>query len=181
YRNLGVKDGIPRFREDAWAVNDFPTSTDKATKGSGPLFDKILKEKKIIYMAAGPTADFDRDGKLDIVLTNWWIESPSLLLRNETPGGNWLDVWVEGKSGVNRMGIGSRVNVYTAGKLGDASALLGSREIAIGYGYCSGQEAVAHFGLGKEELVDVEVVLPHGKGKWTEKGVKANQRITAKP
>jgi len=181
YKNLGVKDGIPRLREDAWAVNDFPTAEDKALKRAGPLFDKILKEKKIIYMAAGPSADFDRDGKLDLFLANWWTESRSLLLRNETPGGNYLDVRVEGKDGVNRMGVGARVNIYPVGKLGEASALLGSREITIGYGYCSGQEAVAHFGLGKEEAVDVEVILPHGKGKLVEKGVKANRRLVVKP
>jgi len=181
YKNLGVKDGIPRFRDDAWAVNDFPTAEDKAIKRSGPLFDKILKEKKIIYMAAGPSADFDRDGKLDLFLANWWVESRSLLLRNETPGSNWLDVRVEGKDGVNRMGIGARVNVYPAGKLREAAALLGSRDIGIGYGYCSGQEAVAHFGLGKEESVDVEVVLPHNKGKLLQKGVKTNERVTVRP
>jgi len=181
YKNLGVKDGIPRFREDAWAVNDFPTPEDKALKRASPMFDKILKEKKIIYMAAGPSADFDRDGKLDLFLANWWTESRSLLLRNETPGGNYLDVRVEGKDGVNRMGVGARVNIYPVGKLGEASALLGSREITIGYGYCSGQEAVAHFGLSKQEAVDVEVILPHGKGKLVEKGVKANRRLVVKP
>ncbi len=58
---------------------------------------------------------------------------------------------------------------------------LGSREIGIGYGYCSGQEAVAHFGLGKLDAVDIDVILPHGKGKWVQKGVKANQRLTATP
>src|SRR5262249_53427551 len=156
FKNLGVKDGIPRFRDDAWGVNDFPTGEDRAPKGgTGAFFKKVLSEKKIIYMAAGPTADFDRDGRLDIFLANWWIQSPSPLLRNETPGGNWLQVQVEGSNGVNRMGIGSKVKIYPAGKLGDASALLGCREIAIGYGWCSGQEAVAHFGLGKEEAVDL--------------------------
>jgi len=132
-------------------------------------------------MAAGPSADFDRDGKLDLFLANWWLESRSLLLRNETPGGNWLDLRVEGANGINRMGIGARVAIYPAGKLGEAAALLGSREIGIGYGYCSGQEAVAHFGLGQEKSVDVEVTLPHGKGKLTRKGVTANQRLTIKP
>ncbi len=131
-------------------------------------------------MAAGPSADFNRDGKLDLFLANWWIEAPSLLLKNETPGGNWLDVRVEGTKGVNRMGIGSRVNIYSAGKLGDASALIGCREIAAGYGYCSGQEGVAHFGLSKAETVDIEVIMPHGKGKVERPGVKANQRITIK-
>lgn len=180
YRNLGVRDGIPRFREDAWAVNDFPNKEDLAVKRTGALFDKIIKDQKIIYMAAGPSGDYDRDGRLDLFLCNWWVESRSLLLRNETPGGNWLDVRVEGSNGVNRMGIGSKVKVYPAGKLGDASALVGCREISAGYGYCSGQEAVAHFGLGKEVGVDVEVILPHGKGTLVRKATEANQRITVK-
>src|SRR5262249_27700443 len=138
-------------------------------------------ENKIIYMAAGASGDYDRDGRLDLLLPNWWLEGRTLLLRNETPGGNWLDVRVEGSKGVNRMGIGSRVKVYPAGKLGVAAALLGDREISIGYGYCSGQEAIAHFGLGKEETVDLEIILPHNKGKVMQKSVKANQRVTIQP
>lgn len=181
YRNLGVRDGIPRFREDAMALTDFPTAQDQSIRGSGPFFAKLLKEKKLIYMAAGPSADFDRDGRLDLFLANWWVEAPSLLLRNETPGGHWLDVRVEGKAGVNRLGIGARVNVYQAGRLGQAAALLGSGAIAAGYGYCSGQEAVAHFGLGAHRSADVEVILPHGKGRLQRRGVTANQRLTVTP
>lgn len=113
-----------------------------------------------------------------------------MLLRNETPGGNWLDVRVVGGAdddraggdgvarGVNRMGVGSVVRIYPAGKLGDAAALIGCREIAVGYGYTSGQEAVAHFGLGDAGECDVEVVLPHGKGTIQRKGVKASQTLT---
>jgi hypothetical protein len=176
YRNLGAG-AVPKFREDAWAVNDFPTAEDKALRGSRPLFDKILKEGKVIYAAAGPSADFDRDGRVDLFLANWWVGSRSLLLRNETPGGNWLAVRVEGGDGVNRMGVGARVSVYPAGKLGDAAARLGCREVAAGYGFCSGQEAVAHFGLGTAAAVDVEAVLPHGKGAVVRKGVAANQLL----
>lgn len=178
FKNLGAKDGLPRFCEDAWAVNGFPTAEDLAAKGTGKLFDKVIADKSIIYMAPAPTADFDRDGKVDIFLANWWINDPSLLLRNETPGGNWLEVCVTGKNGVNRMGVGSRVNVYPAGKLKDAASLLGSREISIGQGYCSGQEAVAHFGLGSEKTVDLEIILPCGKGSVERKAVAANQRLT---
>jgi hypothetical protein len=131
-------------------------------------------------MAPGPTGDFDNDGKLDIFLPNWWVESRSLLLKNETPGGNWLRVKVEGSDGVNRMGVGAKVKVYAAGKLGDASALIGCRDIAVGYGYASGQPAYAHFGMGKDESADVEVILPHGKGTLTRKGAKANELLTVK-
>ena len=177
FRNLGAQGGIPKFKCDAWTVNDWPTKDDLAIKKTGAFFDKIIKDKRIIYMAPGPSADFDRDGKLDILLPNWWIEDRSLLLKNETPGGNWLDVRVEGSKGVNRMGIGSKVTIRPAG---DAKTLLGCREIAIGYGYCSGQEAIAHFGLGKVANVDIEVTLPHGKGTLTQKNVAANQRVTVK-
>jgi enediyne biosynthesis protein E4 len=100
------------------------------------------------------------------------------LLRNETSAGGWLDVAVEGPEGVNRMGVGSQVRVYEAGKLGQPAALLGTREIAVGYGYASGQEAIAHFGLGAADKCDLEVVLPHGRGKLERRGVKANQRVT---
>lgn len=84
---------------------------------------------------------------------------------------------VKGSNGVNSMGVGSMLKIYKAGRLGDASALLGCQNISVGYGYASGQAAIAHFGLGKESSVDVEVILPHGK-ESCRKNVKPNQRIT---
>src|SRR5262245_28928266 len=174
FKNLGVKDGLPRFREDALAVNDFPSDDDRAVKRTGDFFNKVIKDKKVIYMAPGPSGDYDNDGRLDLFLPNWWPESRSLLLHNETQGGGWLRVVVEGGKGVNRMGVGARVKVSAAGKL------LGCQEIATGYGYASGQPAVAHFGLGKEEKVDVEVTLPHGKGTLVRKDVTPNQRLVIK-
>jgi hypothetical protein len=178
FKNQGVKEGLPRFHADALGVNDFPTAEDRKMANVTQFFDKMQREQKVVYMANGPTADFDRDGRLDIFLGNWWVQSRSLLLRNETPSGHWLRVVVPGNKGANRMGIGSRVRVYEPGKLGQASALLGAGEISVGYGYGSGQEAIAHFGLGKLERCDVEVILPHGKGTLTRRGVPADQRLS---
>ncbi|MBI1247816.1 hypothetical protein GC197_08195 [bacterium] len=176
YQNRGNQSGDPKFEVTGWDVNDFPTKEDLAVKRSGAFFDKLIADHSIMYMAPGPSADYDRDGNLDLFLPNWWIESPSLLLKNETPGGNWLDVTAEGTGPTNRMGIGTKVNVYTAGQLGKPEGLIGSKEISIGYGYCSGQEAVAHFGLGEAESVDVEIVLPHDRGRVTKEGVGVNRR-----
>ena len=77
--------------------------------------------------------------------------------------------------------------VGAVGGLVDLKRLFGSLrgqslcEIAVGYGYASGQEAMAHFGLGKLESCDLEVILPHGKGRLTQKGVKANQLLRLTP
>jgi hypothetical protein len=177
FQHLGLENGLPRFREEALALNDFPTEKDRSIKRSGEFLSKMVKERKIVYTAPGPSGDFDNDGRLDFFLPSWWSELSSQLLRNETPGGHWLDVRVQGAKGVNRMGIGARVKVYAAGKLGDASALLGCQEISVGYGYASGQAAIAHFGLGDQERVDIEVILPHGRGTLSREDVKANQQV----
>ncbi len=178
FRNVGNVDAIPRFRQFALGVNDFPTGEDVTIKRSGAFFEKMIADKKITYSAPGPTCDFDRDGRLDIVLPSWWVELPSLLLKNESQSGNWLEIQVRGTDGVNRMGIGSRVELFKAGMVGEAEARIGVREIATGYGYASSQQSIAHFGLGTSESCDVVVTLPHGKGQIVKTNVKANQRIT---
>lgn len=181
FRNTGNRNGIPQFKQHALDVNDFPTAEDRAIKRSGAFFEKMVADRKILYSAPGPTCDFDRDGRLDMILPNWWTELPSLLLRNETDAGHWLDVEVDGGDTVNTMGIGSRVDVYESGRAGDANARIGSREVATGFGYASSQEAVAHFGLGDRTECDVVVTLPHGRGRLFRQAVKANQRVTMKP
>jgi hypothetical protein len=170
YRGLGVRDGLPRFRDDAEKVNDYPTPEDRAMRGAGDFFKKALAEKKIIYTAPGPSGDYDNDGRLDLFLCSWWLEAPSMLLKNETKGGHWLDVRVDGA-----RGVGAVVKVSAGG------ALLGCREIALGYGYVSGPSSIAHFGLGAHEVCDVEVVFPHGKGKVVRSGVKAGQVLKISP
>jgi hypothetical protein len=174
FRNLGVKDGLPKFRDDAWAVNDFPNKDDLAPKRTADFYARLLKERKITYTACAPVCDFDRDGRLDIAVPVWWEEEPPLLLRNETKGGNWLDVRVEGKGKVNRQGVGAVVRLRSGGKL------IAAREITLGHGWCSGGEACVQFGLGKLDKVDVEVTLPHGHGTIRRTGVKANQRLVVR-
>lgn len=170
--------GIPKFATRALSVNDFPTNEDRALRRSGKFFEKMLRDGKITYSAPGPSGDFNRDGRLDLFLGSWWAEQPSLLLQNETKGGNWLEVRVNGSGKVNRDGIGSRVRVLLPTQGGKPPRLLGNREIAVGFGYASSQEAVAHFGLGQHSHVDVEVVLPHDQGRVVQRNVAANQRLT---
>jgi hypothetical protein len=148
YRNTGIKDGLPRF---------------EAPK----KFDATM-----VYYPAGPSLDFDGDGRIDLFLVNWFQGNHCRLLHNQSTKKNWLDVRVEGKK-MNRMGIGAQVKVYHPG----TKTLLGFQEVTTGYGYASGQEAICHFGLNDVATVDVEVKVPDGKSIARSK-VAANQRLT---
>ena len=147
YRNLGVKDGLPRFAP--------------SRKIEGPM----------VYYPAGPSGDFDNDGRLDVFLINWFQGNHCRLLHNESAKKNWLQVQVVGKK-MNRMGIGTQVKVLAAG----TKNLLGFQEITTGYGYASGQPAIAHFGLGDQAKVDVELQFPDG-WKMIKSEVTVNRRM----
>jgi hypothetical protein len=179
YKNLGAsKGGLPKFQETAFVHRkDFPEQEDLPTARSRVFYEKLVANRKAMYFAPGPSGDFDNDGRLDLFLPSWWPNLPSMLLKNETPAGNFLSVTVVGSKGVNRMGIGSVVRAYRAGRAGKPDDLLASEEIATGYGFCSGQPAVAHLGLGKATTCDLVVTLPHGKGRIIQRNVKANRRL----
>src|SRR5262249_51446880 len=67
FRHLGVDaEGLPRFRLTGWDVNDFPSAADRAVKRTPAFYDKMLKDRKVVYSAAAPAADYDRDGRLDL-------------------------------------------------------------------------------------------------------------------
>lgn len=123
------------------------------------------------YWVAGPTADVDRDGRLDILLVEWEPALPSLLLRNESASGNWLEVSV----GPDRsFGIGWLVEVFESGGLDEPEALLGAREITVTQGYSAGVAPTAHFGLGDVTAVDVRLTAPGGETHEIT-GLEANQ------
>ena len=128
------------------------------------------------YFPSGPTGDVDRDGRIDVFLGSWFPEIRSKLFLNRSPKRHWLEVTVRGKT-INRQGIGCKIRLYQTGQVGKPKALLGYEEITVSEGFCSGQEAVAHFGLGGVVVCDVEVTLPFGKGTVSRKGVRCDQRI----
>jgi hypothetical protein len=148
------------FDNDGWL--DLYTSAAWIEEGKAiPLVYRNVEGKRLepprpikgpmVYYPAGPTGDYDGDGRLDIFLINWFGGRGSVLLRNESPKRNWLQVRVIGRTG-NRMGIGTRL------RLGDKVS-----EMTTGYGYASGQPAVCHFGLGSATSVKLTVAFPNGK------------------
>ncbi|MEE8585255.1 MAG: CRTAC1 family protein [Acidobacteriota bacterium] len=99
--------------------------------------------------------DFDRDGDLDIAVSN--LDDPVDLLRNDLPtGSNWLQVTLRGRRS-NRDGVGARVRL----KVGSRSYL---QEMRSGSSYLSDHQRMLHFGLGKAAEIDsLEVWWPSGK------------------
>lgn len=155
YRNLGAQDGVPRFAPPR----------------------EFKEGDQLVYWPAGPSGDYDDDGRIDLFLVNWFRGNHSRLLHNESPPRRWLDVTVRGTKTLNRMGIGAQVRVYEAGKLGDAKSLIGFQELTVGYGYASGQPAVCHFGLADRSTVDVRIRFPDGTTKDLQ-SVAADRRLT---
>jgi hypothetical protein len=132
FRNSGIDDGIPRFEPPA-------------DLGSPR------------YWVAMPTADVDRDGRVDTLAVEWESSLEMPLFRNVSASGHWLEVSVDETLG---GGPGTTVAVYEAG----SDRLIGFREITVSQGYSAGNEAVAHFGLGDVASVDIVVTPPHAFG-----------------
>ena len=158
-RNKGVKKGIPRF--------DKPY--DSGIKGG------------IGYWAGGALADYDRDGRLDFMGPEWEQRFPSVLLRNVTPGAeNFIDIKPELENTANRNAIGARVEIFRAGKLGSKKDRLGTSIISVSNGYSCGYEAIAHFGLPKDEKVDIRLTMPCNGKVFTAASVDRNQLFILK-
>jgi enediyne biosynthesis protein E4 len=115
-------------------------------------------------------ADFDNDGRMDLVVTALG-DRPSLL-RNVTPdAGNWLLVRLVGKR-ANRDGLGAVLTVETE----DGKKLWNHATTSVGF--ASSSDPRVHFGLGDSRLIKRLVVTwPGGKVQRLE-NLPANQLIT---
>ena len=130
----------------------------------------VFVEHRDIGAARGSTAgrgqsvamaDYDRDGYLDLFLTNGrgaypFNKGPDQLLRNTSRGNNWIQIDLEGRVS-NRDGIGAKLFVTTP----DGRTQL--RESAGGLHYSQQDQKRIHFGLaGNEKVSSLSVYWPSG-------------------
>lgn len=99
-------------------------------------------------------ADFNGDGRLDMVINNN-NETPFLYLNNLSKSGNSVVLKLVGAQS-NRDAIGACVRLTAAGKTM-------TRLVEAGSGYASEAWLPVHFGLGNADRVDaIEITWPSG-------------------
>jgi hypothetical protein len=112
-------------------------------------------------------ADFNRDGKLDIVINNN-NASPTIYL-NQLPGtGHWFRCVLEGKPEQtgerrrsSRNALGARVTLTL--RFNGASHQI-TRWVEAGSGYASQSETALHFGLGQSDSLEALTIgWPSGR------------------
>lgn len=118
-------------------------------------------------------ADFDRDGRQDMVVQN--LDQPAALLMGRGEVGHWLQVELVGRGG-NRDAVGALVRAH----LDDAGAgksRIVTRQASAVTGFLGSSSPVLHLGLGDAERVErLEIRWPSGEERVL-RDVAADQRI----
>jgi hypothetical protein len=134
---------------------------------SGEVGGPLLEAKSSRGTAFG---DYDNDGDIDVLVVN--MDDRPTLLRNDTAGGNWLTVRLEGTTS-NRDAIGARVTLQAAG-------VTQTIEVRSGGSYLSHNDIRAHFGLGPARQADrLTIRWPSGRMD-TATGLMSNRFYTAR-
>ena len=128
----------------------------------------VLDNKMVVRGAAA--GDYDRDGDLDILLTE--NNGPVHLWRNDIESNNFLRVFLEGKTS-NKDALGAKVVIA----IDDYKM---ERILRTGSSYLSQSELVASFGLGNNTTVDsLSIIWPSGKID-TFTNIKSNRELFIK-
>jgi enediyne biosynthesis protein E4 len=109
--------------------------------------------------------DMDRDGDLDVLVSNF-RQPPVLLENTQATGNHWVELRLRAPA-PNSRAIGARVTV----KAGPKKVL---REVTCGNGYLGQDEDVVAVGIGAATEAEVTIRWPNGKTQTLPK-VEANK------
>jgi hypothetical protein len=174
FDNDGFKDLVTANSHANDRIEEFESATYRQPN---TIFRNVNGKFEDVSRQAGPdfavsranrgvgVADFDRDGRLDLVISV--LGERPLLLHNVSGGANaWIVLRLVGEAST-REGIGARV-------------LAGSQwnHMTTAVGYASSSDYGVHFGLGSAKRVErIEIAWPSGSMQTLE-NVPANQVLT---
>jgi len=144
---------------------------NRAGRGFEPANERWgFRHEGVSFGAAA--LDFDRDGDLDFVYTNY--EAPPALWRNDLGAGDAVQVRLVGDAR-NRQAIGALAVARWEGRRQ-------ARKILANRGYLGSDEKLLHFGLGgAESLERLDVLWPDGM-RQTVRDLEAGRRyVVEKP
>jgi hypothetical protein len=143
--DLFVTSGGPNSFNDALYHNNGDGTFTRLTRGS------IVNDSG--EGAGCAWADFNRDGFLDLYVSNFQQQTPEKngFYINSGNSNHWLSINCEGRIS-NRSAIGAKIRVLAS--IGGKS-FWQMREISANGGYMSATSLEAHFGLGDATRVDV--------------------------
>ena len=148
-----VSPGMTYEQIDSLLHNDHNGKFTDVTRTSGNGFAKARVGRGVAF------ADFDNDGRLDVIVGN--NGDAPLLLHNDGPaGGGPRDHFISLKlvgTRSNRDALGAQITLRAGG-------ISQTREIEGGGSFMSQSDLRAHFGLGQSKFADtIEIRWPSGQ------------------
>lgn len=148
--NISLTQSREYRQRNSILLNNGDGTFSDASDEAGPAF-----ARKAAHRGAA-VADFDNDGRMDIVVTS--LTDRAELLRNVTPtASHWLMLRLIGSSS-NRDALGAVVALETS----DGKTLW--NHVSTSVGFASSSDPRVHFGLGQSEKIStVRITWPGGK------------------
>lgn len=181
------------FDNDGWidvyiSASDYPENRGLLFQQASPgRFEAVATDLGIDHArsAGAVTADFDRDGDLDLVVGHSRMrcggaggadcyDTTQVRFFENLVGSanNWLQLRLYGRDGSNASAIGARVSVEVCG-------LKITRQVDGGHGHQGAQDdKVLHFGLADQQEVDVVVYWPDAQASSERFTLQANSRYS---